>query len=125
MRIEAILWTGTAIFFAALATIYLAVGGDAAGSSLLLIAVAFGALVGAWLWNWTRRHPPRAEDRSDADMADEAGELGIFVTNSWRPIALAAGATIAMLGLAIGPWLTLIGLGMIVFHTIGLVTDLR
>ena len=123
MKIEAILLTISAVFFAVVAVIYLAIGGEPAGGVLLGIAIVFAGLIGAWLWLWVSRNPPRAEDRADATMASETGELGTFVTGSWRPFAIAAAATIIAVSLAVGPWLALIGVTLLVYNVIGLIQD--
>jgi hypothetical protein len=125
MRVEAIMWTGIAVFYAVLATIYLAVGGRAAGGALLLIAIGFAALIGVWLWRRTQEAPPPAEDRADADLVDAPGELGTFAAESWRPLALAAAATMVLLGLIVGAWLTLLGGVLLVTQVVGLVGDQR
>ena len=63
-----------------------------AGATLLLLAAGLGALVASWTWGWRRKHPhPRPEDRGDADVADEAGVVGIFPAASLRPLAIAVG----------------------------------
>lgn len=111
MRIEAILWTGTGVFFALIATVYLATGGEAAGASMLLVGAGFGALVAGWLWRATSGRQPRAEDRANADMADEAGPVGTFVTGSLEPLWLGLAMTAVTLGLVIGTWLSALGAG--------------
>src|SRR5690606_13338493 len=104
------LWTGTAVFFAVIGGIYLAVSGEAAGAALLLTGTLFGALVAGWLWRAVAGSPPRAEDVADADMADEAETVGVFATHSLQPLWLAFAVTMLVLGLVIGLWLSAIGL---------------
>lgn len=123
MKVEAILLTISAVFFFAVGAVYVGVGGEPAGAVLLTIAIVFAGLIGGWLWLWVSRNPPRAEDRADGTMADETGELGTFVTGSWRPFSMAVAATIIGVGLAIGPWLALIGVALLVYNVIGLVQD--
>ncbi|GAA4683951.1 cytochrome c oxidase subunit 4 [Frondihabitans cladoniiphilus] len=45
------------------------------------------------------------EDRLDANIDDGDPEIGFFSPWSWWPIVLAAGCSIAFLGLAVGLWL--------------------
>src|SRR6478672_12263324 len=49
------------------------------------------------------------EDRLDADIDDGDPELGHFSPWSWWPVALAFGAGLVMLGLAVGFWICYIG----------------
>ncbi|MEZ5215181.1 MAG: cytochrome c oxidase subunit 4 [Ilumatobacteraceae bacterium] len=125
MRVEATIWTATAVFFAALAALYVAVGGEAAGTSLLGIGFAFGGIIAVWLWRRVRTEPVPPEDRAAADMSDDAGSVGTFVVESWRPIGIAAGAAVALVGLVVGPWLAIIGALFAMFHLTGLVRDVR
>ena len=112
MKIEAILWTGTAVFFAVVGGVYLAVSGEAAGAALLLVGTVFGALVAGWLWRAVTAFPPRAEDVADADMADEAITRG-DLRHPQPPAAVAGTLAVTMLalGLVVGLWLSGIGLG--------------
>ena len=51
-----------------------------------------------------RRIDPRPEDRSDADIAEGAGELGFFSPGSYWPIAIAGAAAVAGFGIAFSQW---------------------
>ncbi len=123
MKIEAILWTGVAIYFAVIGVIYFAVGGDTTGVALLLIATGLGGLIAGWTWNWSRRHDQRIEDRADVDAIDHTGVVGIYPTASLRPIAIAAGATVMMVGIAIGSWLSMIGIAIVTSQVLLLTHD--
>lgn len=123
MRLEAILWTGVSIYFAAIGLIYLAVGGDATGVSLLLIATGLGGLIAGWTWHWSRRHDQRIEDRADVDAIDQTGIVGVYPTASLRPIALALGVTAVMVGIAIGSWLSMIGVAIVTSQILLLTHD--
>ena len=116
MRIELIIWSLVVAFYAVLGAIYWAVGGDAAGATLLLMGTFLGGLVAGWIWDWRRRNPrdiPRPADRVDADAADEAGIVGVFPTASLRPLALGFGITAAALGVVLGSWMLIAGIGII------------
>jgi hypothetical protein len=116
VRLETILWAGVVVYYAVIGALYWLVGGDPAGASLLLMATMLGGLVAGWMWDWRRRNPkdvPRPSDRTDADAADETGVVGVFPTASLRPLALGVGISAAVLGVVLGSWMLMAGLGII------------
>ncbi len=124
MKLEMILWLGVTVHFTAFGVFYAIVGDDPAGATLLLLAAGLGALVAIWTWGWRRKHPhPRPADRGDADVADETGAVGIFPAASLRPLAIAVGVTGTVLGVVLGSWMTIAGLGIVVSQVALLVRD--
>jgi hypothetical protein len=123
MRIEFTLWASVAVYFAVIGVVYLVIGGDPAGVVILLMATGFGGLVAGWTWDWSRKHRPRIEDRADADAADLTGVVGIYPTASLRPVSLAVGVTAMVLGVAIGSWMSMIGLALTASQILLLVRD--
>lgn len=123
MKIEAILWTGVAVFYAVIGLLYLAVGGDTTGVSLLLIATGLGGLVAGWVWDWTRRNGERVENRADVDAIDSTGIVGVYPTASLRPLALAFGVTAIFLGIPLGSWLSMVGLAIVASQVLLLTRD--
>ncbi len=123
MRLEAILWSVVVVYFAAIGVIYYAFGGEPAGIALLLAAAALGGLIAAWTWDWTRRNAPRVEDQADTDASDLSGIVGVYPTTSLRPIALAVGTACTVLGVAMGSWLSMIGLAIVASQVLLLVRD--
>jgi hypothetical protein len=63
------------------------------------------------------------EDRADANIDDGDPELGHFSPWSWWPIVLAGSAALMFLGLAIGPWITFIGAGILIVSVVGWVYE--
>jgi len=63
------------------------------------------------------------EDRADANIDDGDPELGHFSPWSWWPIVLAGSAALMFLGLAIGPWITFIGAGILLVSVVGWVYE--
>lgn len=59
------------------------------------------------------------EDRLDATIDDGDAELGHFSPWSWWPVALAGGAALAFLGLAVGPWIIALAVPLVVVAIIG------
>ena len=114
MRTELVIWTAAVVYYTAIGGLYWLVDGDPAGASLLLMGTFLGGLVAGWIWDWRRHHAhPRPQDRVDADAGDEQGIVGVFPTASLRPLALAVGITGAVLGVALGSWMTLAGVAII------------
>ncbi len=123
MRIQAILWTLVAAFYGILGVIYLALSGEPAGSVILLVGCAFGGLIAGWLWHWQQHHPTPAADLVDADAGDEAGLVGVYTTDSIRPLALAAAFAGIWVGLVVGIWLTGVGLALMASQIALIVRD--
>ncbi len=59
------------------------------------------------------------EDRLDADIDDGDPELGFFSPWSWWPIFLAAGAGLVILGLAVGVWVALYAVPLVLIGLVG------
>jgi len=63
------------------------------------------------------------EDRLDANIDDGDAEQGHFSPWSWWPIVLAGSAALMVLGLAIGPWISFIGAGILIVSLVGWVYE--
>jgi len=63
------------------------------------------------------------EDRLDALIDDGEAEQGHFSPWSWWPIVLAAAAATTVLGLAIGPWISFIGVAILLISVVGWVYE--
>ena len=81
-----------------------------AGFIALILSGGLLGISGSFFWFVSRRIDPRPEDRSDAEIAEAAGELGFFSPGSYWPITIAGAATLAGIGLAfVQVWLLIIG----------------
>ena len=123
MRLEAILWTGVTVYFVAIGTLYLLVGGDTTGVALLLSATGLGGLVAGWTWDWSRHHDERVEDRAEVDASDMTGVVGVYPTASLRPLALAIGVSAMVLGIPLGSWMSMIGVAVVASQVLLLTRD--
>ena len=124
MRTELLLWAGVTLHFAWIGVLYAFIGDDPAGAALLLIATGLGGLVAGWIWDWRRRNRrPRPEDRADADADDAVGVVGVYPTASLRPLALAAGITATVLGVALGSWMVIAGVAIVASQVALVVRD--
>lgn len=59
------------------------------------------------------------EDRVDAIIDDGDPEIGYFSPWSWWPILLAGAIALVFLGLAISPWISLVGAPLVIVGLIG------
>jgi len=118
------LFVGLAVFYAIMTFVYYYVGGEPLGISCLLLSSLLAAMVGYYVWFTNRRiGTTLPEDNPQGEIADSAGELGFYSPHSWWPLPVALSACTLGLGLLIGWWLSLIGLGALMISVIGMVTE--
>ncbi len=79
-------------------------GGDWTGTSALVMTTLLAAMITVYLGFHAARMDPRPEDRSDAEIADGAGELGFFPPYSWWPLWCALTLGVMVFGLAAAAW---------------------
>jgi hypothetical protein len=95
-----------------------------AGFIALLLSGGLLGISGSFFWFVSRRIDPRPEDRSDAELAEAAGELGFFSPGIYWPIGIAAAATFAAVGLAfVQIWLVIIAVIGILIAVAGLLFE--
>jgi small-conductance mechanosensitive channel len=123
MKIEAYLFGVIAAFLVPVSAVYWWLSKEWVGTVCLVFSVLLAFMVGYYLWFTARRMEARPEDRPDAEISEGAGEVGFFPPHSWWPIFLAAGFTTIMVGLIIGPFLALIGVGLTVIALFGLLFE--
>jgi hypothetical protein len=118
------LFSGLSVFYVIMAVIYYYVGGEAVGITGMILAACLAGMVGFYIW-FTQKRIGFAipSDNDDAEIADDAGELGFYSPHSWWPLPVALSATAMSVGLLIGWWLVLIALGVLVISIIGMVTE--
>ena len=120
MKVEGYLFAFLAIFFIPVTVTYWLLSEDWTGTTCLVLTFFLSAMVGYYLLFTARRMEARPEDRPEAEIAEGAGEIGFFPPHSWWPILLAAGAITTFVGLIIGPFLALIGVGIVAVGVVGL-----
>ena len=124
MKVNWQLFTGLALFYVIMTVIYWNVGGEPVGIGGMLLAAGLAGMVGFYVWFTQRRIGViLPEDSFTAEIADGAGELGFYSPHSWWPLPVALSSCTMGLGLIIGWWLTLIGLGALIISVIGMVTE--
>lgn len=125
MKLESWLFGAGAPLFSVFAIAYGILTGwsEPVGLAGLFLTAGLALLIGAYL-GYTGRHiDPRPEDNPFGEIAQGAGELGEFAPYSWWPLAAAAGAAVLFLGMAIGVWMMLIGIGLGALGVVGWVYE--
>lgn len=118
------LFGGLSVFYFILTVAYWYVGGEPVGIVALLLSGALAGMVGFYVWFTQKRiGVTLPEDNLTAEISDGAGELGFYSPHSWWPLPVALASSTIGLGLIIGWWLTMIGLGALVISVIGMVTE--
>lgn len=118
------LFGGLALFYVLMTVIYWQVGGEPVGIGGMLLAACLAGMVGFYVWFTQKRIGViLPEDSVTAEIADGAGELGFYSPHSWWPLPVALSACTMTLGLIIGWWLSLIGIGALMISVIGMVTE--
>lgn len=118
------LFGGLSVFYVIMTVIYWQIGGEEVGIAGMLLAACLAGMIGFYVWFTQKRiGVTLPEDNLTAQISDGAGELGFYSPHSWWPLPVALSACAFALGLIIGWWLSLIGLGALVISIIGMVTQ--
>jgi Cytochrome c oxidase subunit IV len=97
---------------------------EVVGVAALILSGGLLGIPGGFFWFVSRRIDPRPEDRSDAEIAEAAGDFGFFSPGSYWPIAVAGAATVTGLGLAFEQlWLVIVGALILLFNIGGLLFE--
>lgn len=109
MRSEAWIFGACTVFFGLVAPAYWFIAEDWTGTSALVMTALLTGMVTGYLGFHANAMAPRPEDLAEGEIADGAGELGFFPPYSWWPLWCAACASLIVLGVVIGWWLSIIG----------------
>ena len=123
MRVEGWLFLGCGVFFVGADVVYWYTSHDPTGTTALALAVGLALLTGIYILFTGRRLPVRPEDDTEAEIHEGTGEVGFFSPHSWWPLWVGLAAAVTAVGFAIGWWLVLIGVMLIVFTSIGFVFE--
>ena len=122
MKTSWLLFIGLSIFYAIMTVIYWQLGGEPVGITAIALSGGLALIIGFYLWFTSRRlGNVLPEDNLQGEIADSAGELGFYSPHSWWPLPVALSACTLGLGLIIGWWLVLIGVGSLLISVLGLV----
>ncbi|MCZ4121647.1 cytochrome c oxidase subunit 4 [Streptomyces sp. H39-S7] len=123
MRVQGKMFLGLAVFILASAIVYGYWSKEPAGTTALFLAFGLSVMIGFYLAFTARRADTGAQDREDADVADDAGEVGFFSPHSWQPLSLAIGGALAFLGVVFGWWLLYFSAPMLLIGLYGWVFE--
>ncbi|MFI9624339.1 cytochrome c oxidase subunit 4 [Streptomyces sp. NPDC052042] len=115
------LWLG--VFLLAMTITYGVWSKEPVGTTTLFLAFGLSIMIGFYLAFTAQRVDAMAQDNKEADIADEAGEVGFFAPHSWQPLSLALGASLAFLGIIFGWWLMYFSIPLIVISLLGWVLE--
>jgi hypothetical protein len=104
VKIQGKMFVWLSVFLLAMAIVYGVWSKEPAGTTALFLSFCLAIMVGFYLGFTARRVDAGAQDDKEADVADDAGELGFFSPHSWQPLSLAFGGALAFLGVAVGWW---------------------
>jgi len=122
MKTSWLLFIGLSIFYAIMTVIYWQLGGEPVGVTAIALSGGLALIIGFYLWFTARRlGNVLPEDNLQGEIADSAGELGFYSPHSWWPLPVALSACTLGLGLIIGWWLVLIGVGSLLISVLVLV----
>ena len=122
MKTSWLLFIGLSVFYAIMTVIYWQLGGEPVGVTAIALSAGLALIIGFYLWFTSRRlGNVLPEDNLQGEIADSAGELGFYSPHSWWPLPVALSACTLGLGLIIGWWLVLIGVGSLLISVLGLV----
>jgi hypothetical protein len=105
VKIQGKMFIWLSVFILAMAIVYGVWSKEPAGTTALFLAFGLAIMIGFYLGFTAKRVDVGAQDDKEADVADDAGEIGFFSPHSWQPLSLAVGGAFAFLSIAIGWWL--------------------
>lgn len=124
MKIESKLFTYLAPFFLLVAVVYgFWSNWEPVGTTGLFLLIGLVGMIGFYLSATAKRMDARPEDDAFGEIEQGAGEQGVYAPWSWWPLAIASGAAICFLGLAVGWWVFGIGVVVSVLALVGWVFE--
>ncbi|MFJ2113543.1 MULTISPECIES: cytochrome c oxidase subunit 4 [unclassified Streptomyces] len=105
MKIQGKMFIWLSVFILACAIVYGVWSKEPVGTTGLFLAFGLTVMIGFYLAFTARRMDALAQDDENAEVTDEAGEVGFFSPHSWQPLALGIGGALLFLSVAIGWWL--------------------
>ncbi|MFH8578197.1 cytochrome c oxidase subunit 4 [Streptomyces zaomyceticus] len=105
MKIQGKMFIWLSVFILAMAILYGVWSKEPVGTTALFLAFGLSIMIGYYLAFTAKRVDAMAQDDKEADVADEAGDVGFFAPHSWQPLSLAVGGALAFLAIAMGWWI--------------------
>ena len=123
MKTEGWLFAGAAFIYIFLMTIYWLLAHEIIGTLCLALTGGLALLIGFYILFTGKRVGPRPEDREDGEVWEADPDYGFFSPHSWWPLATAASAAIAFVGILFGTWIIALGFGLSMVALCGFVFE--
>jgi uncharacterized membrane protein len=125
VKVETWIFAAGALFFAPIAVIYGVVTSwdEPVGAVAITLVAGLSALIAGYFYLLSRRIDPRPEDNPYGEIAEGAGELGMFAPYSWWPLWTALAAAALFLGMAVGLWMMAVAAPLAALAAIGWVME--
>ncbi|MCX4677850.1 cytochrome c oxidase subunit 4 [Streptomyces sp. NBC_01433] len=123
MKIQGKMFIWLSVFILAMAVTYGVWSKEPVGTTALVLAFGLSIMIGFYLAFTANRVDQMAQDNKEADVADEAGEVGFFSPHSWQPLSLAIGGAFAFMGVIFGWWLLYFSAPMLLIGLFGWVFE--
>ncbi|NGO69508.1 cytochrome c oxidase subunit 4 [Streptomyces boncukensis] len=123
MKIQGKMFLWLSLFVLAVAIVYGLWSKEPVGTTALFLTFGLSLMIGFYLAFTARRVDTGAQDNKEADVADDAGELGFFSPHSWQPLALGLGGAFAFAGVAVGWWLVYMSAPLLLIGLFGWVFE--
>ncbi|MEV4428690.1 cytochrome c oxidase subunit 4 [Streptomyces sp. R-07] len=123
MKIQGKMFIWLSVFILAMAVLYGVWSKEPVGTTALFLAFGLSIMIGYYLAFTAKRVDAMAQDDKEADVADEAGEVGFFAPHSWQPLSLAVGGALAFLSIAMGWWILYFSFPLILVGLFGWVFE--
>ncbi|KQR16388.1 cytochrome c oxidase subunit 4 [Cellulomonas sp. Leaf334] len=124
MKLETKLFLYGVLFFVPVGLIYAWwSGGEAVGTVGIPLVGGLVGMIGAYFALLSRRIDDRPEDDPLGEIEQGAGDQGVFSPWSWWPLVLGISGAITFAGLAVGWWLSYIGIALGVIGLVGWVFE--
>ena len=127
MKLEGALFALVAIFLIPVTIVYWYASKDPTGTTALILTFGLCFLLGYYLIftgiRLSRDGQMRPEDNPEGEIIDGAGDLGFFSPHSWWPLAMAAAAATAVLGIIFGWWLLFVAIPFATYAIFGFVFE--
>ncbi|XBH23116.1 cytochrome c oxidase subunit 4 [Jonesiaceae bacterium BS-20] len=124
MKVETNLFLYLVPFFVVVGAVYGFMSDfEPAGTLCLLLLAGLVGMIAWYLRKVSLTIDARPEDDAHGEIAQGAGEQGVYAPWSWWPIVIASAAAISFLGLAAGWWIFGIGAAFAVIGLVGWVFE--
>ncbi|OEV01691.1 cytochrome c oxidase subunit 4 [Streptomyces oceani] len=123
MKAQGRMFNWLALFLLIVAVVYGVWSKEPVGTTALALSFGLSVMIGYYLAFTARRTDTGAQDNKDADVADDAGELGFFSPYSWHPLSLGLGAAFVFMGVAFGWWLVFYSIPLLLIGLFGWVFE--